>query len=276
MISALVIVFREMLEMALVVSVLMAATRGLPDSRRWISAGALLGLTGAAFFGLFMAELESAFDGEGEYLFNAVVLLLASMLIAWTVFWMGMHGREISGRLSKAGAAVRDGALPYSALLMVVLFAVMREGSEAVFFLFGAAQGMDDAGHGMLLGGLLGAGSALLAGGLLYFGLVRIPLQTLFTVSGWLLMLLAAGMASQASWNLVVIEWLPPVVERLWDSSSLLSQDSLAGQILHVLVGYDDQPSALQVIVFVAALTIMASLHSYLHRHPSVHRPATS
>lgn len=272
MISALVIVFREMLEMALVIGVLLAATRGLPESRRWIGAGVLFGVMGAAFFGLFMAEMESAFDGEGEYIFNAVVLLLASILIAWTVFWMGRHGHEISSRLKQAGTSVREGALPYSALMIVALSAVMREGSEAAFFLFGAAQGTDEGGLVMLLGGLLGAVAALLVGGALYFGLVRIPLKRLFTVSGWLLMLLAAGMASQASWNLVAIDWLPPVVETLWNTSSLLSQESLPGQMLHVLIGYDDEPSGLQVIVFVMALSIMMALNAYLQKHSQVAR----
>lgn len=133
---------------------------------------------------------------------------------------------------------------------------------------------MDEDGLQMLLGGLIGAGAALVTGGLLYFGLLRIPLRQLFTVSGWLLMLLAAGMASQASWNLVAIEWLPPVVDTLWNSSALLSQESLPGQVLHVLVGYDDEPSGLQVIVFVAALTILVTLNGYLQRQSVSSRSA--
>lgn len=136
MIAALVIVFREMLEMALVVGILLAATRGMPDSRRWIGAGVCGGLTGALFFGLFMGQLESSFAGNGEFIFNAVVLSLASVLIAWTVFWMSRHGHELSGRLKQTGASVREGKLPYTALAVVALSAVMREGSEAVFSLW--------------------------------------------------------------------------------------------------------------------------------------------
>lgn len=276
MISALVIVFREMLEMALVVGLLMAATRGMPGSRRWIGAGVCCGLLGAVFFGLFMEQMESSFNGDGEFIFNAAVLLLASVLIAWTVFWMGRHGHEISGRIKQAGSLVREGKLPHTALAVVALSAVMREGSEAVFFLFSAAQGMDGSGIGMLLGGFMGGGLALVTGGLIYLGLVRIPLRQMLNVSGWLLMLLAAGMASQASWNLVAIEWLPPVVDTLWNTSSLLSEQSLPGQILHVLVGYDDTPNGLQVIVFVLALAIMVLLHGYLRKHPPASHPVTS
>ena len=277
MISSLVIVFREMLEMVLVVGVLMAATRGMPGSRHWIALGVFGGLMGAVFFGLFMEQMESAFEGDGEFIFNAVVLLLASVLISWTVFWMSRHGREMSERMKQVGSSVKEGDLPHTALTVVALSAVMREGSEAAFFLFGAAQGIGDEGWSMLIGGLTGAVAALLAGGLLYFGLVRIPVKRMFSIAGWLLMLLAAGMASQAAWNLVAIEWLPPVVDTLWNSSSVLPQESLLGEVLHVLIGYDDQPSGLQVIVFVVSLTVLASLYYRLQSHAgSASRTVTS
>lgn len=205
MIASLVIVFREMLEMVLVVGVLLAATRDLPSSRKFIGFGIFCGLMGALFFGLFMEQMEASFEGEGEFLFNAALLFLASILIGWTVLWMSKHGREMSERMKLVGRSVEEGDLPYTALLVITFSAVMREGSEAVFFLFGAAQGINEDGWSLLIGGLVGASAALMVGGLLYFSLVRIPIKQLFSIVGWLLMLLAAGMASQATWNLVVI-----------------------------------------------------------------------
>ncbi len=261
MISSLVIVFREMLEMVLVVGILMAATRGLPGSRKWIGLGVLGGLMGALFFGLFMEKMEASFDGDGEFLFNATILFLASILIAWTVFWMNSHGREMSRRMKEVGGSVQSGDLPYTALAVVALSAVMREGSEAVFFLFGAAQSAQADGWSMLIGGLLGAGSAMAIGALLYFGLARIPVKQLLHVAGWVLMLLAAGMASQATWNLVVIDWLPPLMDPMWNTSTILPSESLLGELLHVLIGYDDQPTGLQVMVFALSLAAMITIY---------------
>jgi len=269
MISSMVIVFREMLEMVLVVGVLLAATRGMSGSRLWIGLGVSGGLIGAGFFGVFMEQMESSFGGDGEFIFNAVVLLLASVLIAWTVFWMSRHGREMSQRMKQVGGSVKAGDLPCTALAIVALSAVMREGSEAVFFLFGAAQGIEESGWNMFMGGMMGAGVALAVGALLYLGLVRIPLKQLFSVVGWLLMLLAAGMASQAASNLVIIDVLPPLVDPLWNSSALISSSSMFGEFLHVLVGYDEQPSALQVIVFAVSLASMAIFY-YRMQMPSV------
>jgi len=274
MISSLLIVFREMLEMVLVIGVLLAATRGVSGSRLWIGLGVGGGLLGAAFFGVFMEQMEASFDGEGEFIFNAVVLSLASVLIAWTVLWMSQHGRQMSLRMKQAGSSVQGGDSPYTALAVVALFAVMREGSEAVFFLFGAAQGIQEDGWVMLTGGLLGAGAALAIGSLLYFGLIRIPVKRLFSVAGWLLMLLAAGMASQAASNLVIIDVLPPLVDPLWNSSALLPSSSVFGEVLHVLIGYDEEPSALQVIVFAVSLTMMAILYYRLQSSAGRAQPA--
>lgn len=257
MISSMVIVFREMLEMVLVVGVLLVATRGLVRSRLWIGVGAFAGLLGAGFFGIFMEQMEAAFSGDGEFIFNAVILLAASLMIAWTVFWMSRHGREMSGRMHRVADAASAGEVPLTALAVVAMAAVMREGSEAVFFLFGAAQGIASEGAEMLIGGLLGAVVAFGLGTLLYFGLVQIPLKRLFSVVGWLLMLLAAGMASQAAANLVMINMLPALIDPLWNSSALIASDSMAGELLHVLVGYDDEPSAIQVLVFILSLAAM-------------------
>ncbi|MDQ6960505.1 MAG: FTR1 family protein [Mariprofundaceae bacterium] len=277
MISALIIVFREMLEMALVLGVLLAATEGMPGTRRWIGMGSLAGAGGAVLIAVFMDELESAATGDGEFLFNAGVLMLASILIAWTVIWMSQHGREMAVRMRHVGQSVAEGELPKTALAMVSLTAVMREGGEAVFFLFGAAQSVQDDGFSVLLGGLLGVVFGALAGYVVYKGLAHIPLKHLFGIIGWLLILLAAGMASQAVQNLVLIDVLPALMDPIWDSSGWLSQSSFIGELLHVMIGYTDQPSGMQMLIFLLALIVIASVNRYVqarHQRQRSHVPA--
>ncbi len=263
MLSAWVIVFREVLEMSLVVGVLLAATVGAQYSRRWIGLGMLVGLLGALVVAWLMEEMEASVDGNGEFIFNAVVLSLASLLLAWTVLWMSQHGRAMSQRMQQMGSSVTAGELPATALFVVTLAAVMREGSEAVFFLFGAAQANQSDGLEMLQGGGLGLLSGVLLGAVLYFGLLKVPLKHLFSVLSWLLVLLAAGMASQAALNLTLIDALPVLVDTLWDSSSWLSMESIMGELLHVMMGYDDHPNAMQVLVFVVFFAVMMVLKKY-------------
>lgn len=255
MLASMVIVFREMLEMSLVIGVLLAATRGIADTRRWIVLGSAGGLLSAVILALFMEELESSFTGDGEFVFNAVVLLIASGLIAWTVIWMRGHAAELNARMKHVGSSVSAGDLPYRSLALVSLAVVMREGMEAVFFLFGAASAGADR-LSMLGGGLLGVLAGLVFGYVIYHGLIRIPLRYVFTVIGWMLVLLAAGMASQAAYNLVLIDWLP-AWGQVWNSSSWLPQESMLGELLHVLLGYDERPSLMQVLVFVMTLLVV-------------------
>ncbi|OIP98880.1 MAG: iron permease [Zetaproteobacteria bacterium CG2_30_46_52] len=266
MLSALIIVFREVLEMAMVLGLLFAATRGVSKSRTWILSGAGLGVLGALMVAFFMEALENSIEGAGEFVFNAVVLFTAALLLAWTVIWMAKHGREMSKQLRQVGESVAEGSVPIISLMIVSFAAVMREGSEAVFFLFGAAQtGQDSAG--MLTGGLLGLAAGGALGFLLYMGLVRLPMKHVFSVMGVLLILLAAGMASQAAMNLVLVDMLPPIIDTVWDSSWLLTEDSFMGSVLHVLVGYDPEPSGIQMLVYVATLGLMAYLYKRAQTH---------
>lgn len=265
MLSGLIIVFREVLEMSIVLGLLFAATRGVKNSRKWILTGCTFGLVGALIVAFFMEALENSIEGAGEFVFNAVVLLIASGLLASTVLWMAQHGRAMSQHLRAVGASVAEGSVPVVSLMIVSFAAVMREGSEAVFFMFGALQtGQETAA--LTIGGLLGfaAGGAL--GLLLYFGLVRIPMKHLFSVMSMLLMLLAAGMASQAAMNLVLVDMLPPLVDTLWDSSSWLSEDSVVGSVLQVMVGYYERPNGMQLIVFLSTLGVMGWLYQRAQR----------
>ncbi|MDX8395886.1 MAG: FTR1 family protein [Mariprofundaceae bacterium] len=264
MISSMVIVFREMLEMALVIGVLLVATRGMPGSRRWIGAGMAIGASVAIALGLFMEELENSFDGDGEFLFNAIVLSIASVLIAWTVIWMSQHGREMTARMKHVGKSVAEGDMPYRALAVVSMAVVMREGAEAVFFLFGAASAGVEAAS-MLTGSIMGVLLGLILGVIVYRGLLRIPLDYVFSVVGWVLIFLAAGMASQAAFNLVLIDMLPELIESVWNTSSLLSQESAVGELLHVLVGYDENPSGMQLLVFVLFFTVLVGFRRFCY-----------
>jgi len=269
MISALIIVFREMLEMALVLGVLLAATRGMRMSRQWIGLGIGAGTVGALLFALFMEEIENSVNGDGEFLFNAAVLAIASLLIAWTVVWMSRYGRAMAEKMQRVGKSVMDGNAPRKALAVVAAVAVLREGGEAVFFLFGAAQTVNEDGTPVLMGAVLGILLGMATGYLIYRGLVRIPLRHLFGVIGWLLIVLAAGMASQSVENLVMVDVLPPLIDPLWNMSASLPQSGVPGEILHVMTGYSDQPSGMQVLAFATTLILMAVINQYLRSSSS-------
>lgn len=266
MLSALVIVFREVLEMSLVIGMLLAATEGLAGARVRIAVGAVAGLLGSMLVAWLMGELESSVNGNGEYIYNAILLGLASMMITWTVIWMTRHGREVAARMLHVGQSVVDGTLPGMALTVIAFATVIREGGEAVFFLAGAAQENDSSAYAMLVGGSMGLALGAVLGFAIYRGMLRIPARYILRVTGWLLIFVAAGMASQAAWNLVEIDAIPSLVDTLWNTSSWLPESGVFGTLLHVMMGYDDRPSGMQVLVFIAALLSMTGLVRYSQR----------
>ena len=254
MIATLIIVFREVLEAALVVSIVLAATRGLSRRGAWVSAGALGGILGALIVAAFADRLAGAISGAGQEVFNACVLFVAVAMLGWHNVWMSQHGREMALSLRSVGAAVSSGSRPMHVLAVVVGMAVLREGAELVLFLYGiAASGAGDAG-GMLTGALLGLSAGAALGAALYLGLLRIPSAHLFSVTGWMVVLLAAGMSAQGAAYLVQADILPTLGDSLWDTSALLADDSLAGRILHVLVGYSARPYGIQVLFYISTL----------------------
>jgi high-affinity iron transporter len=258
MLSALILVFREVLEAALIVTIVAAATRSVAARWRWINAGIALGALGALLVALLAGQIGELADGVGLELFNAGVLLAAVGMIGWHVIWMARHGRALAAEMNTVGREVTQGSRPLWALLLVIALAVLREGSEVVLFLYGlvlSGSGSEQmaigAGAGLAVG--IGLGLAL------YWGLLRIPMRHFFSATNGLLLLLAAGLAAQAAGFLNQADLLPTLGRQLWDSSWLLTEQSLLGQTLHTLIGYQARPMGVQVLAYLITVVLLIS-----------------
>ena len=245
------IVFREVLEAALIIGLMAAVTKGLPARGRWLIGGTLLGLVGSALVAASMEGIARFADGIGQELFNAAILGVAVLMLAWHSIWMASRGSALARDARSIGGAIRDGKQTFSALLVVVAVAVLREGAEAVLFLYGVALSGSSTMSEMLIGGMLGLAGGVAVGLTLYLGLLRIPVRWFFTAISVLVILLAAGMAAQAARFLVQADLLPSLKSPLWDLSGFLANESAFGAVLHGLVGYDAHPAGMQVIFYV-------------------------
>ncbi len=259
MLGSAIVVFRETLEAALIIAIVMGASRGIGARGRWVGGGVALGLAGAVAVALFAGTLANAFEGRGQDLFNAGVLLAAVAMLAWHNVWMSSHARTHVAQMHELGHDVRVGLKPLSAMLAVTALAVLREGAETVLFLYGMWAG-GGARAELALGGTAGLAAGALVGVLLYFGLLRIPLRHFFTATGLIVLLLAAGLAAGAAGYLAQTGALPAISEQVWDSSGLLSVDSFAGRILHILVGYRDRPTGIELVFYVVTFATIAAL----------------
>jgi high-affinity iron transporter len=252
--ASLIIVFREVFEAGLIIGIVLAVTRPVPNRNRWIGGGVLAGVLGACLVAAFAGALSQLFAGMGQELFNAAILGIAVIMLTWHNVWMAHHGREMAGELRAVGQAVVDGKKSLLALAVVVGVAVLREGSEVALFLYGVAASDGGSALGLTLGGLIGLALGAAVCLLTYFGLMHIPPRALFATTTALITLLAAGMAAQAVAFLEHANWLNSLDTVVWDSAWLLPEKSILGRAMHTLVGYTDQPTQMQLLVYAAVL----------------------
>ncbi len=260
MLATLIIVFREVIEASLIVGIVLAATRDVPHRTRWVAFGILGGIAGACLVAGFASAINNAMEGVGQEMFDAFILLTAVAMLTWHNVWMSKHGREMATHMKNVGAEVASGQRNLLALSIVVGIAVLREGSELVLFLYGIILAGNDTVANMSIGGMMGLGLGVVIGAITYTGLARIPNRYLFSVTGTLISLLAAGMAAQAIMFLQQAQVITILSTVMWNTSNILSVSSVGGKVLHTLIGYTDRPTEMQVVAYVLTLTIIFSL----------------
>src|SRR5215472_16939531 len=260
MLATAIIVFREVLEAALIVGIVLAASRGAFGRGRWVGGGIAGGVLGAIGVAFAAGSIAAMAEGMGQELFDAAILFAAVLMLGWHNVWMASRGRDLASNATRLGHNVRSGAQPLWALAFAVGLAVLREGSETVLFLYGIALAGEGGVSSLVIGGGIGLVLGVAAGVGIYWGLVSIPMRQLFTVTSWLVLLLAAGLASQGAAFLLQADLLPALGSNVWDTSFVLSDQSLVGRVLHTLIGYTAQPAGIQLVFYAVTLLTIGGL----------------
>jgi high-affinity iron transporter len=257
MFGSALIIFRETLEAALVLGIIAAATRGVSGRGLWLTTGVIAGLVGSGIIAAMTETIAQLADGSGQELFNAAVLGVTVIMLAWHHIWMSSHGAELARNARQIGTDVKEGSRGLSALAVLVALTVLREGAESVLFLHGMASSATTGISSVIGGGALGLLGGVLVGLLMFLGLMRIPLRWFFSVTSTLLLLLAAGLAGQMARFLIQADWLPSLASPIWDMSHLLPTQSAIGSVLHVLIGYEASPTGMQMLFYAATLAVI-------------------
>ena len=254
MIETLLIVWRESLEAALIVGILLTylARDGQRTGMRYVwagSAAAVLAAVGCA------AASDSALrhlDPDTQEVIQAGILFLATGVLTWMALWMRRNAKALRGNLHRgADRALATGRL--LGLATIAFVAVFRECMETVLFLWGVALERADTAGPMLVGaGLAGVGLAVATAWAFFCGFALLDLRTFFRVTGMLLLLVAAGLLTSGVNKLIGLGYLSPLVPQIWNTGWLVPDGSPVGTVLGALMGYRSRPSLLEVIVFVA------------------------
>jgi high-affinity iron transporter len=247
--AAFLISLREGLEAALIIGILLGSLKQLGQSQRrkfvWVGvlvAAVLSGLVAAA-----LQIMDVEFEGQSEQIFEGVVMLIAVGLLTWMIFWMRTQSRKLRANLEKGiRSAVRTGK--NWGLTAVAFVAVFREGVETALFL--SASAFATGGRGTLLGAILGLIVAFFLGFLIYASSTRVNIRIFFLVTSALLLIFAAGLLSHAIHEFQEAGLLPIIKEHLWNTNHILDEASPAGEFLKTLLGYNGNPSLLEVIAY--------------------------
>lgn len=241
------IVFREALEVALTLVLVLAATQSLAHRQKWIFGGFAGGVFGSIVLAHFTNAISESMEGMGQEVFNAAVLSISAFLIGMTVVWMQHHAQHLVKNLKETSKAVVEGSKPMWALSLVILLTVLRDGAEVVLLSQGLFA-MSNKVASLLMGGALGLVAGALLGVGMYRGIVRLKVNVVFDVISIMLIFVAAGMAAQAAGFFAASGIIEALSSTVWDSSHYLSEHSHIGELAHVLFGYTSRPSGMQLV----------------------------
>jgi high-affinity iron transporter len=235
LLTAVIIVLREVLEAALLISILTALSSMLGIARNWVGWSLGAGLCGAIMFAYYVDSISEWFAGVGQEVASATIQLVIYVLLCTFVSIMVLH---------RSGLNRQSGLLLKIVMACIVALAVTREGFEILVYVSSFSMGLRQL-LTLLVGAAIGASIGISAGALTYYLLVNLRYPWSQAGGMGLLILVAAGLASQAAQLLIQADWLPSQLP-VWDSSALIAEDSVTGQLLYATIGYEATPTAIQ------------------------------
>jgi high-affinity iron transporter len=276
MLGTLLITLREGVEASLIVGIILAYLKKTGNRRgsRPVWAGTATAVVASIAVGAAVFFTAGQLTGPAEQLFEGSTTLLAAGILTWMVFWMRSRAYHMRAELQAKADAV--GANSSVGLFLLAFTTVVREGIETALFLF---AGSGATGNAVLpvAGGLLGLGAAALLGYAAYRGASWLNLRTFFAITGFFLILFAAGLLIHSLHEFEEAGIIPALVEHVWDTGAALPEESVIGAVLASLFGYTASPSLVQIVAYGAYLA--ASLAAYFaprFRRAALLRPRSS
>jgi high-affinity iron transporter len=256
MLSALLITFREGLEAALIIGIILAYLSAINYRQGfkpvWI--GTALAIAVSLVAGAVIYFSAGRLEGKAEEIFEGIAMWTAAGVLTWMIFWMRKQAMNIKGHLhAQLQSALGSGST--LGLLGLAFVAVVREGIEAVLFLFAVTRVTESAVL-LAVGGILGLGIAVAIGYSIYKGTSKLNLRAFFNITGLLLILFATGLLAHGIHEFHEAGIIPPVIAHVWDIDHILPEQSVIGRFLTAIFGYNANPSLMEVIVYIGYLGI--------------------
>lgn len=249
------VVFRECLEISMILGIISAATQIIQNSVLYIIAGTMSGIIAASCLAFVISNFYISLGGFGDEILNVSIIFATVIVVGLTAIWVNNYSHQISGKMKDLTSEIEKGMAPKIMVTFVVGTTIFREVAEIILYVGGIASAMPHLEPlDYLTGFLIGVGGSVLVSVAIYYGLSKVAVKYLFKVSFFMLILIAASLASEAAGILTSIGWWGFYNDPLWDSSWLISDFSFAGKILKTLIGYNSKPNILQVIAYLGTI----------------------
>jgi high-affinity iron transporter len=246
---------REGLEAALIIGIVLSAlTKLRRDDLKptvWLGVGSAAIVSLAA--GLLLVTIGFELEGAAEQIFEGVTMFIAAGVLTWMIFWMNSQSRKIKGEL-ESGVTRAVSASDKRGLFWLSFISVVREGIELALFLaatvFIVEAPANAAPVPAIVGALLGLGTAALLGWSLFASTLRLDLRRFFRVTGFLLLLFAAGLVAHGVHEFNEAGLIPALIDPIWNVGAIIPETSLLGQVLNTLLGYNADPSLTEMLAY--------------------------
>ena len=255
MLPSFLLALREGLEIALIVGIVFGALHQF--KRKDLFATVKLGIVSAVLVSAAIAVLlnlvGASLQGDSEALFEGVMMWVAAGVLTAMILWMQARAGRIKQLIQEdVSLASKAGKL---SLFFVAFIAVVREGIELALF-FTAAAFSSDLGQ-TLAGTLIGLGLAAFIGWALFRATIRLNIKRFFQITSILLLFFAAGLVAHGTHEFNEVGLIPGIVEPVWDTNSVLDENSVPGQILKTLFGYNGNPSLTELFSYLLYFSVL-------------------
>lgn len=274
LLSSALIGLREGLEAALVVSILIAflVKTGTRSSLKWVWLGVLAAIVMSVAAGSVITYTSHQLSFEQQEIFGGIMSLVAVAFVTWMIFWMRATARTIAAELrGKLSDALRIGPL---AVAVMAFLAVGREGLETTVLFYANVEAAGAGTGAPLTGFLLGIAAAVILGWLIYRGAIRFNLTRFFTITGALLIFVAAGILGYGLHDLQEGRVLPGLTTLAFDLSGPMPEDSWYGALLKGFFNYSAQTTVIQAIAWVAYVGVALTIFLWPHSRSSQGEPS--
>lgn len=257
MIQSFIITFREVLEAALIVGIILSYLVRVRQTKynNLVYLGVASGIIASVIGALLFTIISGGFTGRGAKIFEGITMLFGALLLTTMILWM-MKQKHIAKELEDKISRELSEAHKFG-LFLLVFVSVLREGIETVIFL-GAASFVSS--NNNIIGALAGIIAAIFLGYAIFIGSMKINIKKFFNITSMLLILFAAGLVAYGIHELQEAEIIPTVIEHIWDINPVINENGYIGSILKGLFGYNGNPSLIEVLSYLIYLIFVFML----------------